>query len=224
MSFIKFLFFTKSEKIAISILLLFIIVSGGIYMATSKSNSNADIDNYLDNSDFAAFQASMKNQESDTINNGNHKAYSSNQYSYSYIPPKKLKAGEVIDLNEADTMQLKMIPNIGSGYANRIIKYRNLLGGYNRLEQLKEVWGMDEYLYEKIIPYMVLKIRNGKMRINEASFHELNKHPYIDYKQAKIIIDIRERKGPIESIERLALLEEFSEKDLQRLSPYLSFK
>lgn len=193
-------------------------------MATSKSNSNADIDNFLDNSDFAAFQASLKNQESDTINNGNHKTYSSNQYSYSYIPPKKLKAGEVIELNEADTMQLKMIPNVGSGYANRIIKYRNLLGGYNRLEQLKEVWGMDEYLYEKIIPYMVLKIRNGKMRINEASFQELNKHPYIDYKQAKIIVDIRERKGPIESMERLALLEEFSEKDLQRLSPYLSFK
>ena len=61
------------------------------------------------------------------------------------------------------------------------------------------------------------------MKVNSADFNELIRHPYIDYKQAKIIVDIRERKGRIESLKRLRLLEEFSDDDIKRLTPYLSF-
>jgi DNA uptake protein ComE-like DNA-binding protein len=62
-----------------------------------------------------------------------------------------------------------------------------------------------------------------KVRINTADFEELNKHPYISYKQAKVITDIRERKGDIESVSRLSLLEEFTANDIRRLTPYLLF-
>ncbi len=97
------------------------------------------------------------------------------------------------------------------------------MGGYNNLNQLKEVWGMDDDLFNKIIPYLKITSNTKKIKVNTASFEELNKHPYIKYKRAKIIIDIRERKGKIESIDRLSLLEEFTETDTKRLTPYLSF-
>jgi len=134
-----------------------------------------------------------------------------------------LKPGETIELNSADTTDLKKIPKIGSGFAGRIVKYRESLGGYFYIDQLKEVWGMDDYLYADIRPYITLEPGIKKLKINSASFEQLNKHPYISYKQAQVIIDLRERKGNLNSLSRLSLLDEFTQKDIERLRLYLSF-
>ncbi|MDU1891190.1 MAG: helix-hairpin-helix domain-containing protein [Dysgonomonas sp.] len=88
---------------------------------------------------------------------------------------------------------------------------------------MREVWGVDEGLYAKITPYILVDKKVKRLKINTAGFKELNKHPYISYEQTKIIVDIRERKGKIESINRLSLLNEFTDQDLERLTPYLSF-
>lgn len=82
---------------------------------------------------------------------------------------------------------------------------------------------MDDILYSKIIPYITLEPIVTKLKVNTVDFKTLNQHPYIGYKQAQVIINIRERKGNIESINRLALLDEFKPSDIKRLTPYLSF-
>ncbi|NDV70055.1 helix-hairpin-helix domain-containing protein [Dysgonomonas sp. 25] len=138
--------------------------------------------------------------------------------------PTKLREGETIEINTADTTLLKQIPGIGSSYSRRIVNYRNSLGGYVRIEQLREVWGLDEDLYQRIKPYITLEGNPKRIRINSLPEQELRKHPYISYKQAKVIADIRQRKGKIASVNRLSLLEEFTEEDIVRLKPYLSFE
>ncbi|NLY25054.1 MAG: helix-hairpin-helix domain-containing protein [Bacteroidales bacterium] len=136
---------------------------------------------------------------------------------------EKLTAGETISLNESDTTLWKMIPGIGSSYASRIVKYRELLGGYVRKEQLMEVYGMDNERYSRISPYIEPDDHCRKLQVNRDEFRELLRHPYLNYKQVKVIASLRRRKGDILSINELAMLDEFTSDDIWRLEPYLAF-
>ena len=139
---------------------------------------------------------------------------------------EKITLGTVIDVNNADTAELKKIPYIGSAFARRIVKYRQLLGGFYSVEQLKEVHGLDNELFLKIAPYLTIS-ENPDLQVisvNQSSLDKLKSHPYINFYQAKIIVELRKKKGKIRNISELALLEEFSENDLKRLVHYLSFE
>ncbi|MDD4777013.1 MAG: helix-hairpin-helix domain-containing protein [Fermentimonas sp.] len=140
-----------------------------------------------------------------------------------YPRTEKLKAGESIRLNETDTTQWKKIPGIGSVYASRIVKYKNLLGGYVHKEQLMEVYGIDDELYWRIEIYIFEDSNYSKLNINELEFRDLLRHPYLDYEQVKTIVNLRERKGSINSIDELSMLAEFTPEDIERLKPYLQF-
>ena len=149
-----------------------------------------------------------------------HVSHRQNQYPSS----EKLSAGTVIEINSSDTLQLMKIPGIGASFAKRITNYRKLLGGYYRLEQLQEVYGMYEELYEKIIPYLQTDTSIiTTIPVNTASLDKLKSHPYINFYQAKAIIEIRKKKGKLYNIKDLYLLEEFTEEDLERIKLYLAF-
>lgn len=142
-----------------------------------------------------------------------------------YPKTEKYPEGTVINLNLADTTELKKIPGIGSSYAKRICGYRKLLGGYHRLEQLQEVYGMYEELYEQIIPYFDIDTNElRKIQVNRASLDQLKAHPYLDFYQAKAIVEVRKKNGRIDAMQDLLLLEEFSSDDRERLAPYFSFE
>jgi DNA uptake protein ComE-like DNA-binding protein len=137
---------------------------------------------------------------------------------------KKLKEGEVIELNSADTTQLKMIPGIGTSYARRIAGYRRLLGGFYRKEQLLEVYGLETELYEKISPYLIIDTALiTAIPVNTASLDKLKAHPYLRFFKAKAIVELRRKKGKISSISELESLEEFAAGDLEKVKVYLEF-
>ena len=137
---------------------------------------------------------------------------------------EKLAEGTIIELNTADSSLLKKIPGIGSSFAKRIISYKNILGGYHRVEQLQEVYGMYEELYEQIVPYIEINPNEiSRIAINSSSLDKLRAHPYLNFYQAKAIIEMRKKKGKLEKVEELKLLEEFSEEDIARVLPYLEF-
>ena len=139
-----------------------------------------------------------------------------------YIQSEKLQAGTVLELNSVDTTELKKIPGIGSGYANRIVKYRELLGGFYSVEQLQEVYGMYEELYDKIAPFLTVNAEAiDRLPINDLSLERLRKHPYINFYQAKAIVELRKKKGKISDMQELKLFEEFSKEDWARLEFYL---
>jgi len=141
-----------------------------------------------------------------------------------YPTLEKFAKGTVIEINTSDTVQLMKIQGIGTSFAKRIAGYRNLLGGFYCLEQLQEVYGMYVELYENMVPY--LRIDTSKIttiQVNTASLEKLKSHPYINFYQAKAIVEMRRKKGKLESINELSLLEEFTPEDMERIKHYLAF-
>lgn len=154
--------------------------------------------------------------------------YSTNKKRKGYTPytrTEKYAPGTLVELNTADTTILKKVPGIGSTFARRIIKYRELLGGFYDVSQLAEVYGIDEERYQTLAPWFIadtLHIR--RLEVNTSSAADLRKHPYIDYRQAKAIEQLRKQKSRLSGWENLQLIEEFTDTDKKRLTPYLSFK
>lgn len=136
----------------------------------------------------------------------------------------KYPEGTVLDLNDADTLQLRKIPGIGDVFASRIVKFRRLLGGFYSVEQLKEVYGITQERYIQLLPWFTAdSTRINKLLVNTLPKETLQKHPYLNYKQVRIMNQLRMQKGKLSGWHDLALLEEFSDMDRIRLYPYLSF-
>ena len=132
----------------------------------------------------------------------------------------KYSEGTKVDVNIADTMELKKIPGIGSVIARNIVTYRQRLGGFYDLEQLLEV----RFFTPDLLEWFVLgEAPVKKIRINQESLDKLRAHPYLNFFQAKVILEHRNKRGDIKSLSQLSLYEEFTEKDLIRLSAYFSF-
>lgn len=141
-----------------------------------------------------------------------------------YPRSQKLPAGSTLELNTADTTDLQKIPGIGPTFSKRIVKYRNLLGGYADISQLAEVYGIDEEKYTALAPWFTVDpTRIRKLNVNRLPEDSLRHHPYIDYRQAKLIVRLRRQPDGLTGWHDLALAEEFTDADRQRLKPYLSF-
>lgn len=128
-----------------------------------------------------------------------------------------------ININTADTSSLIELPGIGSKLATRIINFRNSLGGFYSIEQIREVYGLPDSTFEKIKPR--LKLENGtikKININTATIDELKAHPYIKYGLANPIIAYREQHGVFSKIEDIKKIMVITEEIYNKISPYLT--
>lgn len=143
---------------------------------------------------------------------------------YAQQEPKTKKQIKVVELNTVDSVGLLPLPGIGPGYAKRILKYRSLLGGYYSTEQLKEVYGFTDSLFQvvkdyvKVDPTLVTKID-----LNTEDFKKLNAHPYISYEDTKTIFNYRRKNGPITKLEHLRICIS-DEAQLKKIIPYTSFQ
>ena len=138
---------------------------------------------------------------------------------YSY--PQKLKPGQHVEANAADTTELMKIPGIGSYYAKAVLRYREQLGGFTSVAQLREI----EDFPEPALSYLHVNPNEArKISINKLTLNQLRKHPYINFYQAKEICDYRRLHGPIKSLEELKLLKDFPPAEIERLSPYIDFQ
>lgn len=106
----------------------------------------------------------------------------------------------VVDLNTVDSVTLVELPQIGSYTAGRIIAYREKLGGFINVEQLREVKGVDSARYATVLPY--LRLENTEIQlldVNRSDFKALVNHPYLNYNQVKLIVSHREKKGMVKN-------------------------
>ncbi len=115
------------------------------------------------------------------------------------------RAISIVDLNTADTTLLKQLPDIGSAFANRIVDYREKLGGYCETRQLLEIYGMDTARYNGFKDFVKTDSTfvPNKLKINSDAFKILLKHPYLEYDDVKKIVNHREQKGLITSWQQL---------------------
>ena len=243
MSWKDFFYYRNIEKAAILILMTLILIAVIMSLITTIKGSRevTVAQNEAFMREFEEFQASLEEVKGEDKNTTSKKHTTTGHYPKNRSPKQsfqseknssyvafqkqeKLAEGEQISLNSTDTTEWKKIPGIGSSYAARIVKYRTLLGGFAAIEQLREVYGMDSDLYEKIAVYVKPDGNYQRIAVNKLEFKQLLKHPYLNYKQVKAIMDLRHRKGSIRSIEELTFLDEFSSGDIERLRLYLLFE
>lgn len=136
-------------------------------------------------------------------------------------PIVKYAPGTVVSLNQADTTELKKIPGIGSYIAARIVNYRQQLGDYYCLEQLRDIHidhlQLADWLH--VEPELV-----KRLPVNTCSLERLNRHPYINFYQARAIVEWRKLNGPLHNLKVLALDDSFTAADIEKISHYVSFE
>ena len=134
----------------------------------------------------------------------------------------KSRPANPLDLNSADSTELVRLPGIGPATALKILRYRERLGGYSDIRQLTEIEGLPDSLIKWFI--ITDTIALSKIAVNKATLTELRRHPYLDFYQARAIVEFRNERGNIKGPEQLSFIEEFSAQDLERLMPYLDFR
>lgn len=135
----------------------------------------------------------------------------------------KVREMLVLDLNACDSLDLQQIRGIGKVRAARIYKYGKRLGGYVNVEQLKEVYGIDNELFEQIKGHFTVgKTDLRKININSDEIKQLTAHPYIDFQLAKALIRFRKDYGKdFQSAEEIRYIHFLSEQEAEKLIPYL---
>lgn len=136
---------------------------------------------------------------------------------------QSVKRDTILNLRTADTTELKMIRGIGSYRASQIVRYRERLGGFVRVEQLKEVKGM-ETVADSVLKHFVLDSTNVKrLDVNNIGVRQLSRHPYLRFEDAKAIYEFRRKNIRLDSLEQLYELEDLSEETIKKVAPYLKF-
>ena len=129
-----------------------------------------------------------------------------------------------IDINSADSATLVALRGIGPKSAQHIIRYRNLLGGYHKIEQILELECVTTENFSTFSQQIYADTaRIEKIYINFARPKQMEVHPYITNRMLKRIINHRELKGGWSTIEEMTDANIMSEDEAMRIAPYLDF-
>jgi competence ComEA-like helix-hairpin-helix protein len=138
---------------------------------------------------------------------------------YSSVQKKTL-----MDINLSDSATLVRLPGIGPVLSARIIKYRKLLGGFARVEQLKEVYGLPEETFELIKGRVFAdSTLISRININTAVYKELARLHYLEKFEITAILKYRQLKGKINNISDLTDNKLITVEKARKAGPYLKY-
>lgn len=150
---------------------------------------------------------------------GNNSFAKSNTYNTTqYTKPVLSK----IDINTATVNDFRQLPGVGN-LAYKIVKYRDKLGGFLNIAQVRETYDVTDSIYNAMLPYMVLQTTTiNKLNINTASDFELGGHPYISKEIAKAIVIYRNQHGNYSSVQDLKKIIFIKKEIVDKIAPYLT--
>lgn len=131
---------------------------------------------------------------------------------------------EIYDLNTADKDQLMSLPGIGDYFSDKIIAFRDKLGGFHSKSQLLEVWNFTEEKYFNIESLIKVEGEVKKININTCSMEELKQHPYLRYAQANSIVKMRMQSGGYTEISDIKRSKLIDKELFEKIKPYLTTK
>ena len=132
----------------------------------------------------------------------------------------KLRYGETVDINTADTAMLKRIPGIGDYFAMRIVELRKRKQVFSSPEELLVIRNFPE----TALTYMTASQNFPPIYVNQLSQKDLAAHPLLNYAQARDIVSLRRISGTIKTVTDLAGLPSFDTKTIARITPLLRFE
>ena len=129
----------------------------------------------------------------------------------------------IVDINTADTSALIALPGIGSKLALRIVTFRDKLGGFYAIEQVKEIYGLQDSVFQKLKHYLKLDNKSvKKINVNTATKDELKIHPYVKWNIANAIVEYRNQHGPFAKLEDLKKITVIDGDAYNKLAIYLT--
>ena len=141
----------------------------------------------------------------------------------SKYPPRKKRSTKIININVATQDELKSLWGIGPVLSERVLKRRELLGGFHSKEQLTDIYGVSDsvlLMNEKRIhitaPYRYININSSE--------DSLSQNYLISYNLARLIVRYRMQNGDYQKIEDIKKLRTITDSTYQRLAPYLRVK
>jgi len=158
-----------------------------------------------------------------TNKSNNYQGYQKGQYKpYEKIVKKII----VQDINAATKEDLMKLFGVGDAVSERIIKQREIFGGFISMEQMQDVWGLSpEVIYELNKNFKIGTIPTiTKININNASTKELMKLPYFRYPLAREIVTYRSMNGGINSADDLIKIKGFPIEKVKIIALYLAFQ
>ena len=136
------------------------------------------------------------------------------------FPSKKIMP---ININTADTLTFALLPGIGNRLANRIINFRNRLGGFHSVDQVGETYLLPDSTFQKIKSHLFLEKADVKIiDINQAGLEELKAHPYIRFQVANALVQYRMQHGNFKRIEDVKKIMIVSDSIFNKIAPYIS--
>jgi len=140
--------------------------------------------------------------------------------------PKPITAEERnirLDINSASEAEFEFLYGIGPGYAKRIVEFREKLGGFHTVDQVAETWGLPDSTFQMIRPNLLIQTPPGKIKLNHADIETLGKHPYIDWKKAKLLVRYREQHGNYHSKEDVLKIKVLTAEWVDQVAVYFDY-
>ncbi|HQU97081.1 MAG TPA: helix-hairpin-helix domain-containing protein, partial [Saprospiraceae bacterium] len=131
------------------------------------------------------------------------------------------KVFQSIDINTATEVQLIELPGIGKYYARIILNWRNKLGGFSNIDQIKSTYNLPDSIFNKITEYIRFSTPPTQINVNTSDAYTLAKHFYIKAKEAQIIVNYRNNHGPYAQVDDLIKTGALTKEWLTKVGPYL---
>ncbi len=135
--------------------------SNETYYNTTESeeiqSDTDDIENDSDTTQEDATSASSSSSNSSSKNSSSSSLNSTTKSSNSVVATTSSSSSVVVNLNTATVDQLTQINGLGEKKASAIIEYREYIGGYTDVSQIKNISGIGDTVYEQIAPYLTVE-------------------------------------------------------------------
>lgn len=142
----------------------------------------------------------------------------------------------VIDINTATVEQWKALPAIGDVLSARIIKFRDKIGGFTSIAQVKQTYGLSDSAFQIIEPYLRLSgapqqtgavipqkaVASNKININTASVNQLKSNSHIPEQVAQAIVIYRSQYGNFSSVEDIKKIVFINDEMYKQIAPFLT--
>lgn len=139
--------------------------------------------------------------------------------------PKPKREKLLVDINTADTTAFIQLPGIGSKLAARIVLFREKLGGFYAIEQVKETFGLPDSTYQLIHGQLTLHSAElRKWNINTATIDQLKTHPYLRFELARAIVQYRLQHGTFQQVEDIQKIMTITPTVFNKIAPYLEVR
>ncbi|HKK89644.1 MAG TPA: helix-hairpin-helix domain-containing protein [Saprospiraceae bacterium] len=138
----------------------------------------------------------------------------------SAIEPEKKDFYRPIDVNSATAADWEELKGIGPYYARKIIRYREKLGGFVTVDQIKETWDLPPELIDNNREFLDVQSPVQRIDLATTDYKMLIQHPYLNKKHTKLLLKLQGKKI---AVDEEIMRDIFSEEEWKKAKHYLSW-